>query len=681
MSFSEILSGIFSPKQETKSFNAADLTSGWKPLGARNVSTTEDFARELPSLSYPAIEAISNDFATITLKLLKTTGKKDEEVALHPALTTLARPNAETSSYDLLKQYAMYLLVTGEVYWHVMPGKLRTKEIYTLSPLDLVRINYDTKGMPISYEFRIKKGEGMMEVRTFPAEEILAERNVNLVDLKRGFQPFKPVQESIDASEGAIAYNNKYFSNDATPGGILQVKSSLTPTQTDQIRSDWLSKFRGANKSFGFAVVNGEMHFETVGGSLKDMAFKDLMEVAEKRILANWRIPKTILGQSEDVNRATIEGAEYNYSKRVIKPMFDKFVSFLNMKFLPLFEQQINIEAYKWRFEYENPVMADVVALSEVATKGMAGKPFMSVNEARALVGLEPLQGEEYNQLPTTEAIETPVEEDPEKGLLKQAVKSLQEDLKAVSEYEQVEKMQREEIEKQHLEKALKREATVENKMAEFFAGQEKRIESALGVKAVGGNKWFNLSQEIEYLKTFIKPTMKKIAKAAWKDASVRIGVDMPVTEMQLQEIVDNVVDKFAIEVNENTAKEMNDLLTRAVKEGLSVDEVAKEVRKIFTGYKSSRAKAIARTETNAVVSESTIMNFEMAQRAGIFTEMEWLAVGDEKTRPEHGQADGQVVRVGQKFNVGGEMLAYPGDPTASAGNRINCRCAVIPKL
>jgi hypothetical protein len=30
-----------------------------------------------------------------------------------------------------------------------------------------------------------------------------------------------------------------------------------------------------------------------------------------------------------------------------------------------------------------------------------------------------------------------------------------------------------------------------------------------------------------------------------------------------------------------------------------------------------------------------------------------------------------------QAFEVGGEMLMYPGDPAGSAGNVINCRCAI----
>lgn len=54
-----------------------------------------------------------------------------------------------------------------------------------------------------------------------------------------------------------------------------------------------------------------------------------------------------------------------------------------------------------------------------------------------------------------------------------------------------------------------------------------------------------------------------------------------------------------------------------------------------------------------------------------------WTATMDARTRPEHADADGQTVGLHEPFDVGGESLMYPGDPTGSAGNTIYCRCSV----
>ena len=43
-----------------------------------------------------------------------------------------------------------------------------------------------------------------------------------------------------------------------------------------------------------------------------------------------------------------------------------------------------------------------------------------------------------------------------------------------------------------------------------------------------------------------------------------------------------------------------------------------------------------------------------------------WNAVGDDRTRPDHLDADGQEVPLEDPFTVGGEQLDYPGDPAGS---------------
>ena len=57
----------------------------------------------------------------------------------------------------------------------------------------------------------------------------------------------------------------------------------------------------------------------------------------------------------------------------------------------------------------------------------------------------------------------------------------------------------------------------------------------------------------------------------------------------------------------------------------------------------------------------------------------EWLTARDEKVREAHWAADGQIVRINEPFEVGGEALMWPGDLNGSPGNIINCRCTVNP--
>lgn len=82
----------------------------------------------------------------------------------------------------------------------------------------------------------------------------------------------------------------------------------------------------------------------------------------------------------------------------------------------------------------------------------------------------------------------------------------------------------------------------------------------------------------------------------------------------------------------------------------------------------------IARTEGTTITNSATVM---AADESPFEMEKVWIAAMDDRVRPDH--AEMNFVKVGQyaKFIVGGEELDYPGDIDASAGQRINCRCAV----
>ena len=57
-----------------------------------------------------------------------------------------------------------------------------------------------------------------------------------------------------------------------------------------------------------------------------------------------------------------------------------------------------------------------------------------------------------------------------------------------------------------------------------------------------------------------------------------------------------------------------------------------------------------------------------------------WVTVGDERVREAHMAADSQEQTLNKPFQVGGQLLRWPGDSSlgASAGNIINCRCSSV---
>ena len=97
-------------------------------------------------------------------------------------------------------------------------------------------------------------------------------------------------------------------------------------------------------------------------------------------------------------------------------------------------------------------------------------------------------------------------------------------------------------------------------------------------------------------------------------------------------------------------------------------------------GYRGwmRRAERIARTELHAARSAAMDKAAGWLADTGATVRKVWVSAADERVRPEHVAANGQVVGYDEEFLVGGERLRYPGDrERGSAWNTIQCRCVV----
>lgn len=124
--------------------------------------------------------------------------------------------------------------------------------------------------------------------------------------------------------------------------------------------------------------------------------------------------------------------------------------------------------------------------------------------------------------------------------------------------------------------------------------------------------------------------------------------------------------------------------VTRAVEDGdmLESSQIDRMVDRYRDNMLSYRAENIARTEGLGVVGQARQEALDqLVDQAGFepdSVQRTWRATLDKRTRDSHAAMDGQSVGMNKPFvTPGGEELMYPGDPSASAGERINCRCSI----
>ncbi len=136
-------------------------------------------------------------------------------------------------------------------------------------------------------------------------------------------------------------------------------------------------------------------------------------------------------------------------------------------------------------------------------------------------------------------------------------------------------------------------------------------------------------------------------------------------------------------QVLNTTKKLLAKIIADGMQAGKSPADIAKEIVATGLGFNKKRAARIARTETHSI---SNFATHEAVKSTRLRMEKEWVAFIDDRTRPEkganpkwdHRKANGQRVGMDDPFDVSGEKLMYPGDPSGSPGNIIHCRCVVM---
>ena len=151
---------------------------------------------------------------------------------------------------------------------------------------------------------------------------------------------------------------------------------------------------------------------------------------------------------------------------------------------------------------------------------------------------------------------------------------------------------------------------------------------------------------------------------------------EVPKTQI-IAEMIANWIKEYGgqliTEITETTMAQINEVVADGINEGIGEREIAKRIKEVAPVKSASRAQTIARTETHRAANATGI---ETAKATGLEMKKVWVASGGGRTRDTHRDADSDYsegIALDDVFVVGGDRLRYPGDPSGSPEETINC--------
>lgn len=703
--------------ENNKDFGAESLVESIDTFYSNTVvpkMKTSEYLKSANGWVYGCVGVIADEVAGIELKMLKLQKGQLTEVDEHEALDVLYRANNAMTRFDLINLTFQYLELTGEAPWFISFVNGKPDQIILLRP-DRLTVKPGKNGELIGgYKYKVYGDGGFKEIDLEPFE-IVHLKYADPDQPLRGKGPLQAAATTYDLDNYAERWNSQFFRNSASPSAALQTDKVLAKEVRQRLEKKLKENYEGVNNAHKTMVLENGLKWQSMSLTQKDMDFIEQQRFSRDKILAIFRVPRTALGITDDVNRANAEATDYVFAKRTIKPKMIRFVEQLNEFFLPLFGNSDNLY-----FDFEDPVPQNTDQLIKKAESGV-GSGYMTINEAREIMGLDPIEGgDELREPSTFLPVINPDTNASLKGKkrnsnparryhkhlyakrtrkakaeekTKEIYKTVIEDTVVPIVYSFLKKKYKKAVRKtfknkdekyefqdKQLNVATEYEGKVVSKLNTIFDKQKDIINRYLDS---GEKKTLKVSTETERTLNALKPTMMNMMKEQSDLAFQIVGVAHPFNDeakakkpltflQRLNQFFEIRTFRFATEVTKETNVKLQELFKEAAEQEESIPEIKKRVAVLFEGMKAARSLKIARTET---ILASNFSTEEAYKESGVVEGKEWLATRDERTDDECAALDGKVVSLNGKFFK--EDYFDGKYPPLHA----NCRCTIIPVI
>lgn len=347
-------------------------------------------------IAYRCISLIARSAANVSWNLFDETENNKVEIKKHPILDLLYEPNPCLSGADFFESIFSHKFISGNAYiLAVRPDGGAPNELYILRP-DRVSVIAGKGCIPVGYEYTVDK-----KVQYFPVNPITGQSNIlhlknfNPLNDYYGLSPIEAAAYSIDQHNQASTWNQSLLQNGAKPSGALTVKVAddgsggvLTDEQFKRIKQQVDEQYTGAMNAGRPLLLEGGMEWKEMSLSPKDMDFINSKHSSARDIALAFGVPPQLLGIPGDNTYSNLVEARLALWEQTILPLLDNVSSALNNWLTPHFGEHLTIA-------YNTDKISALAPRRDMIWARIDNVDFMTINEKRQEIGLDPIEGGE----------------------------------------------------------------------------------------------------------------------------------------------------------------------------------------------------------------------------------------------------------------------------------------------
>jgi HK97 family phage portal protein len=647
---------------------------------------------------FACVRAIAEEIGRIGYEAYekKADGTYEKKID-HELLDFLNHPNDYMIGFEMKYLIAAYLELTGKAFLYLEGVRNENSKpiaIHVLNPqyVKIVRDNLPNRIDRFVYNDTKVKWE-------IQPHEMIYIKYPNPYDPVEGLGTVEGIAEWIDADKFATQYNRVYFQNGAKLSGVLKSEKATTKAQIDLLRYGFEALHKGAEKAYSIGVLPKGTEYQEMGQAQKDMDFVNLQTMMRDKILAGFRVSKTVLGTAEsDTNRSTAETADYVFAARTIRPKMEIIVSYINERLAPRFSKNIYIS-------FEDPVPKNREIELKQQHEAVDGEGILTINEARdRFMGLPAVENGDVvlmstNKVPLGNSMQTSKYSKQPKSIYprkeNKSTKTISNSI-AQEAVKTFSKFNKKKIAIKTGDKELViRLAPYQKKQSEIMKGinaaQKKEVLKNLSAYLATrkDTKLGELYDEGNYIGITIDLSMKNLGKLfaqAGTQAGEQVGLDkFDSLSPQVQEALRSVIELMAKKYNETTQTELYDQLAKAIANGASLSELREAVGQVYDIGANQRAELVAQTE---VVRVANMASKEAWKQSGVVRMMKWETAQYDKVCQFCSMLEGKIISIEDNFfDQGAELETKDGQKMKLDYSDVGtpplhprCQCYIVPE-
>jgi len=382
---------LFGQTPERRSLSLADLDALMdQSYGPGQTTTTGQWIDTPTAMTsavvYACVNVLAQTIAALPLLVYRRRPDGGKERAPEHRLFPLLHhaPNPEMTAYELRACLVGHVCLWGNAYCEIERSDAGVNGLWPLRP-DRMTPTRDADNALV-YDYRLPDGT----LKRFQFAQIMHWRGLSTNGII-GYSPIRQGAESIALDMATRQTGNRFFGNDARPGGILKTAATLSDPARANLKTSWESAHGGLTQKSRVAVLEQGIEWQQIGIPPEEAQFLETRRYGRSEIAALYRVP---LHMINDLERATFSNIEHQSLE---------FVTFTLVPWLVQIEQSIKRDlfaisdgkrAYFAEHLVEGLLRGDIASRYQAYATGR-NWGWLSANDVRKLENQNPLPGDE----------------------------------------------------------------------------------------------------------------------------------------------------------------------------------------------------------------------------------------------------------------------------------------------